>query len=100
MLIELVAGLTQPSLTTLSASHDDIRVKLDLHCGLASSLALRAPALAHLFELSLRLCQRGATPLAGAQVLGQLIATILPVELVLGRVDLASLLQNLPRERS
>ena len=39
-------------------------------------------------ELLLRLLQSGLPPLAGPQVLGQLIATRIPVELILGRVYL------------
>ena len=100
MLIELVSGLTQPALTALSAGHDDIGVKLELRLGrlcIAGSVALRARVLLAL-KLSLRLRERGTTALPRAQMLRQLIATILSIEPVLGRVDLARLLQDLPRE--
>jgi hypothetical protein len=37
-------------------------------------------------------------PFAGLQLLGQLVAALLAVELVLGRVDAGSLLEDLARE--
>src|SRR5215211_4321816 len=42
--------------------------------------------------------QRGPTPLAGPQLLGQLVTALLTVELVLGRADAGGLLENLARE--
>src|SRR5208282_3963563 len=77
MLIELVASLTQPALAALSASHDDIRVKLDLrrgHLYLADSLALRVFASCTLArELLFRRPQRSPTTLTRAQMLRQLV---------------------------
>jgi hypothetical protein len=58
---------------------------------LSSRLDLRAlvlGALAAALELLLCLLQGSTTPLAGAQMLGQLIAACLPIELILGRVYL------------
>src|SRR6266566_82932 len=102
MLIELTASLAQPSLAALGPGDDGLPVKLDLHLGslcLAGRLGLRAPVLgAVTLELALGLCQGSTTPLAGPQVLGQLIATRIPVELVLGRVEIGGLLEDLPGE--
>jgi hypothetical protein len=36
----------------------------------------------------------------GGQLLGKLIATLVPIELVLRRVNSRSLLEDLPRDRS
>ena len=84
-----MTSLAQPSLAPLDPGDDHLGIQLDLHPGLSSRLGLRAVVLGALcLELLLCLCQSGSTPLAGAQVLGQLITTSLSVELVLRRVYL------------
>ena len=92
VLVELAASLAQPSVATLYPGDDDLWVELDLHApslGLAGRLTLGAFVLFALaFELLLRLLKGGTTPRCALQVLGRLIATSIPVELVLGRVGL------------
>ena len=87
-----MASLAQPRVAAVLAGDDHLGVKLDLHrgsFGLIGRLALRAVLLGALcLELLLRLCQSGLPSLAGPQVLGQLIAACLSVELILGRVYL------------
>ena len=71
--------------------------------GLLEALAAAArnrPRLlrALLFELALGLAQPRPAALAGAQLLGQLVAARVAVELVLGRVDRLGLFEDLARE--
>jgi hypothetical protein len=49
-------------------------------------------------ELLLGFAQRSTPALVGSQTLGQLIAALLPIELILASVDLARLLQDLAGE--
>ena len=73
-------------------------------CGSSSSStgSCRRPGLGGLFALAVQallgLAQRLAATFAGAQLLGQLVAAIGAVELVLALVDLARLAQDRPRD--
>src|ERR1039458_8206153 len=53
---------------------------------------------AFLIELAFCLAQPPTTALAGRQMLWQLIAALLAVELILGRVDLGGLFEDLLRD--
>ena len=101
ILVKLVARLTHPPLTALDAGDDHLRIKRKLH-----TLRLRARRLHRRVvstctlprELLLGRTQRSASTLVRPQVLGQLIATLLAVELILSRVNVARLLQDLACE--
>src|SRR5664280_3528935 len=99
--IELVARLAQPSLTALRPSDDHLGIKRELHfmaVGLSRFGFRVFSAFTLARELLLGFAQRSSSPLTGLQMLRQLIAARLAVELVLGGVDVGSLLQDLPRE--
>ena len=100
MLIELVARLAHPSLTALHPSEDRLGIEHELHALLVSvSLHLRVLLPCTLArELLLGFPQRSTSPLTRPQMLRQLIAARLPVELVLGSVNFARLLQDLAGE--
>ena len=91
------AALAQPRPATLWARHELPRIELDLDAilvvvgRLGGLLALAVQAL-------LGLSQRLAAALAGAQLLGQLVAAIRPVELILAPVDLGCLAQDCSRD--
>ena len=53
---------------------------------------------AFLIELAFGLAQPPTTALAGREVLGQLIAALIAVELILGCVDFGGLFEDLPRD--
>src|ERR1019366_9920206 len=101
MLVELVARLAQPPLTALRPGDDRLGIKHELH---ALRFRLRRLGLRCVSagtpgrELLLGLAQRSTTTLTGSQMLRQLIATRIAVELVLCGVDLARLLQDLAGE--
>ena len=97
VLLELALALAQPALPPLRARHDPRRVELERH--LLGCLRLRLPgrlALRLLAELPgvgvivaqplPGLAEELASALRRAQPLGQLIATRLAIELVLGLV--------------
>jgi hypothetical protein len=79
----------------MAAGHEPLRVELDLHAG-GPGLAcvwLRFARLA--LEFCLCLPQRGAAPRARPQLLRQLIAARLPIELILAAVRLRRLGEDL-----
>jgi len=99
MLIELPARLAHPSLAALHPRDDRLGIKRELHTLRVGRLGLRVPSVYTLArELLLGSPQRSTPPLTGAQMLGQLVPARLAVERILGSVNLARLLQNLPRE--
>ena len=53
---------------------------------------------AFLIELAFGLAQPATPALAGREVLGQLIAALLAIELILGGVDFGGLFEDLPRD--
>jgi 5-methyltetrahydrofolate--homocysteine methyltransferase len=92
----IVGGKVTYPLTASRPRDDRLRIKDELH-----ALGLPLPVLpvcAPLRELLLGCPQRSAPALMRAQMLGQLIATRISVERVLGSVDFARLLQDLARE--
>ncbi len=101
MLIELVARLAHPPLTPVHPGDDHLGIKYELH---TLRLRVRHLHLRVLYactlprELLLGFAQRSASALVGSQVLGQLIAARLAIELILASVDLARLLQDLAGE--
>lgn len=101
MLLELVACLAHPPLTPVHPGDDHLGIKHELHTlrFRVSHVHLRVFSVYTLArELLLGFAQRSASALVGSQVLGQLIAALLPIELVLGSVDLVRLLQDLAGE--
>ena len=99
MLIKLVARLTQPALTALHPGDDRLWIEHERHALCLGCLHLRVLAAFTLArELLFGFAQRSAPTLTRSQMLGQLIAARIAVELILGSVDLARLLQDLPGE--
>jgi hypothetical protein len=101
MLIELVARLAYPPLTPVHPGDDHLGIEHELHTlrFRVSHLHLRVFSSRTLArELRLGFAQRSRSSLTGPQMLRQLIATRLAIELILGSVDLAGLLQDLAGE--
>ena len=96
-----MTGLAQPATAALDAPNDLLWIKLN-HRAIRLDRIVRS--LSHLLcralllELALGFTQSGATPLRGAQLVGQLIATGLPVKLILFAIDPIGLRQDLPRD--
>src|SRR4051794_13783936 len=94
--VQRAAPLAHPRPTALRTSHELGGIELDAHRPLLVGRRVeRLIALAA--QLCLGLTQRLAPALSGAQLLGQLVAAPVAVELVLARVDLGRLGQNLAR---
>ncbi len=89
--LKLAAALAQPLPPAALARHRPLRIDL----GHAGRLILNQGATLALGEATLRLGQRGPATLGRAQLLGQLIAAILAVELVLTPVGLFGFTENL-----
>src|SRR5215216_1763882 len=83
----------------MAAGHEPLRVELDLHAGTLRLVAVWLRFAARLaLELCLCLPQRGAPTLARPQLLRQLVAARLPIELVLAAVRPRCLGEDLARD--
>src|SRR5690348_8402572 len=102
MLLELTLRVTQPPLATLNPSQDPLRVELELRLGRRLNLGLLGQLLVLVLPSKLEpgLAKELAPALPGAQLLGQLITTLLTEHLILGLVrrpdPLNDLLGDLP----
>jgi hypothetical protein len=91
--------LAHPRPTAVWPNDELAGIELDAH---RPPLIRRRPVsvVALALEALLDLAQRLAPPFAGPQLLGQLVAALGPVELVLAAVDLGRLGENLARDLS
>jgi hypothetical protein len=97
--IQPAAPFPQPATPTLLAIDQPLPAKIKRDKGpCIRSVLIVAPRLTRGSELALGLPQRRAPPLTRAQLLGQLVAARLPVELVLRLIDPPRLLQHLARD--
>ena len=99
LLLELAAGVAQPTLPALDARDDPLRVELELRLGRRLALRLRLVADQLLaLELLLGVAEELAPALRRAQLLGQLITPRLAIQLVLGLVGRLVLGEDLLRD--
>jgi hypothetical protein len=95
--VQRAAPLPHPGPTALRSGNELARVELERHRSLALSRFLEL-LVALAGQALLGLAQRLMPTLAGAQLLGQLVPAPVAIELVLARVDLGRLGEDLPRE--
>ena len=98
-LLDLTARLPDPSVPTLGPGDDLLGVELKR---LGGRLRLRAARLISIAvlgsELLPGLAEELAPPLPSPQLLGQLLPTRVPIQLILSLIDRLRLGQNLPRD--
>jgi hypothetical protein len=93
--VQRAAALAQPRAATLRARHEPLRIKLDRDLLVTVTVGRLGRLAALAVEAFLGLAQRLAPPLACAQVLGQLVAALRAVQLVLAPIDLRGLFKDL-----
>src|SRR5437899_389671 len=96
MLLELAASLAQPALAALGPRHDPLLIKRELR--LDRFLGLRRGQLlgGRSAQLLPSLAEELAASLGRLQLLGELITTRVPVQLILGLIGRLVLSHDLP----